>query len=72
MKNEVKQFIGDDGHSYVTLFKNGLGSDLKVCELMWENFKGKIPKGYEVGHIDGDKQNNKLDNLKLVKKYGQV
>ena len=62
MKKEVKQFISNDGHSYVTLFKNGIGYNLKVCELVWESFKGKIPKGYEVEHIDGDKQNNKLDN----------
>jgi len=26
----------------------------------------RIPKGYEVHHIDGDRQNNRLDNLELL------
>ena len=64
---EVKQFIKDDGHSYVKLYKKGKGKEFKVCDLVWETFKSKIPEEYEVTHIDGNKQNNKLDNLKLEK-----
>lgn len=29
--------------------------------------KGEIPKGYHVHHIDGDKSNNDISNLKLMK-----
>ena len=29
---------------------------------------GKIEKGYVVHHIDGDKQNNNINNLKLMLK----
>lgn len=64
---EVKQFIKKDGHSYVTLYKNGIGKDFRVCDLVWTSFKGEIPEGCEVSHIDGNKGNNRLDNLKLVR-----
>lgn len=34
--------------------------------LVWEAFNGEIPKGYCIDHIDGDRGNNNLDNLRLV------
>lgn len=71
--DEVKQYVKSDGHSYVNLKdKKGKWCDLKVCELVWENFKGEIPSGYEVTHIDGNKQNNRLVNLKLSKINGSI
>ncbi len=63
----VKEFLGKDGHCYVTLFKNGVGSNHRVCDLVWTSFKGEIPNGYFVSHIDGNKTNNALVNLQLVK-----
>ena len=35
-------------------------------DIVWENANGSIPDGYEIHHIDGDKQNNDIENLKLV------
>lgn len=66
MKKEVKQYVGNDGHYYVRLVKDGVSTEHKVCELVWVNFVGKIPQGYSIGHIDGDKSNNSLVNLKLI------
>lgn len=65
----VKEFIKRDGHTYVTLYKDGIGRDFRVCNLVWRSFKGEIPDGWEVSHIDGNKGNNRLDNLELVKKW---
>lgn len=31
--------------------------------LMWETFKGQIPNGFQIHHIDGNKENNNLENL---------
>lgn len=37
-----------------------------IHRLVWETFIGIIPDGYEINHIDHNKQNNSLDNLELV------
>lgn len=33
---------------------------------IYEKYNGKIPKGYQVHHIDHNKDNNEIDNLKLL------
>lgn len=35
-------------------------------QYIYEKEKGKIKKGYHVHHIDGDKDNNKIENLELI------
>jgi len=36
--------------------------------IVWENYKGKIPKSHDVHHIDNDKTNNHIENLELISK----
>ena len=36
-----------------------------VHRLIYETFCGEIPKGYEIDHIDTNKENNELSNLKI-------
>lgn len=40
----------------------------KIHRLVYETFIGDIPNGkrFHIHHIDGNKQNNRIDNLKLV------
>ena len=38
--------------------------------LVWLVFKGDIPYDLEINHIDGNKQNTRLDNLELVTNQG--
>jgi len=37
-----------------------------IHRLVWETFKGEIPKDMQVDHIDGNPANNKLTNLRLL------
>lgn len=34
--------------------------------LVWETFRGPIPRGFHINHLDGDKHNPRLDNLECV------
>ena len=59
---EGEIYVKADGEVYTIVYN----TERRVCELVWEAFQGEIPHGHRVCHIDGDKQNNRLDNLKLV------
>lgn len=39
----------------------------RLHRYVWEYFKGDIPTGHHVHHKDGDKSNNHIENLVLVK-----
>lgn len=37
-----------------------------IHRLVWETFNEPIPEGYYIDHIDGDRSNNNLSNLRLT------
>ena len=55
-----------DGYYYITSTKEGYNSKL-LHRLIFEEFYGVIPKGYVIHHIDGNKTNNCIMNLKMMK-----
>lgn len=38
----------------------------RLHRLIWEKFNGKIPKGFDIHHKDGNKLNNSLSNLECI------
>ena len=38
----------------------------RLHRVVWEYYFGKIPKGFAVHHIDGDRQNNHITNLQIL------
>jgi predicted DNA-binding protein YlxM (UPF0122 family) len=67
---KFKDFIIVDSLKF-TINKNGYYESTTKDRLMlhnynWEKINGKIPKGYEIHHIDLNKLNNNIENLKLV------
>lgn len=54
------------GYLQVKLRHNGKRHNKYIHRLVWETFKGEIPKHLEINHIDHNKLNNSLSNLELV------
>lgn len=44
----------------------GVSHTERIHRLVCKAFIGDIPRGYHVHHKDGDKQNNRVDNLEIV------
>ena len=62
----IKQFRGNEDYMQVTLSINKKPKLYKVSRLVYMLFKGDIPDGMQVNHIDEDKNNNHISNLNLM------
>lgn len=45
-----------------------LGRHYRAAVLVWEAFNGPVPEGMRVTHVNGEKANNAIWNLKLMSK----
>lgn len=66
----VEKFQMFNGYKFTRDDKTGyyLNSTIRMRmhRYVWEYYHGKIPKGYHIHHIDGDKANNDISNLRLL------
>lgn len=53
------------GYLHVILFKNGMRTEWYIHQLVARVFLGDFRVGLQVQHIDGDKSNNFVGNLRL-------
>ncbi|EFL9654207.1 HNH endonuclease [Escherichia coli] len=53
----------DNGYNWV-VYK---GAKYGVHRIIWEMHNGPIPKGYQIDHIDHNRSNNNINNLRCVK-----
>lgn len=61
---ECKQTLNTWGYMTVNLSKNGKGNTKRVHRLVANAFLGESE--LQIDHIDGNKQNNRLDNFEYV------
>lgn len=54
--------LGNRGYWQIRL----LGERLVQHRIVWELFNGPIPEGKIIDHIDRDKANNRIENLRCV------
>lgn len=50
---------------YLMIYVPGRGN-VKYHHYIWEQKYGKLPKGMHLHHIDGNRLNNKIENLQLL------
>lgn len=61
-KGMVAGGVNGDGYRNVGIN----GKRFKCHRLIWIMFYGSIPEGMEIDHRDGDKDNNRINNLRLA------
>ena len=69
---ELKKNIVGNGYARFDLCKDGVYTYKYVHHLVWEAFRGKIPDGMEIDHINTVKTDNRLENLRLTDRSGNM
>ena len=60
------------GYCQITLCRDGKPKKFKVHRLVWECFVGTIPEGYEIDHVNTIRDDNRLANLRIVTRKGNM
>ena len=55
-------YIQEDGYIQAHICRK----TYRVHRIIWEMLKGPIPEGYVIDHIDGNRGNNRIENLRLA------
>lgn len=64
--NEIKSRLNTQGYFYVQLCKEGKSSEHSVHRIVYEAFNGKKSDNLVIDHIDGNRLNNNLTNLRKL------
>ena len=70
---DVKISLNNSGYYICYLTdRKGRSKTYSIQKLVYMTFKGEIPEGYHVDHIDEIKTNNHVENLQLLTIYDNV
>lgn len=60
------------GYCQICLCRDGKQKMLLVHRLVYEAFVGEIPEGYEIDHVNAIRDDNRLSNLRVVTRKGNM
>lgn len=60
------------GYLYVNLCKDGKYKSIEIQRLVAQEFLENFDPSLQVNHIDGNKQNNSVENLEMVTQSGNI
>jgi hypothetical protein len=63
--NEGKGKIWIDEKGYAKKSVNN--KHIRLHRLIWEQYNCKIPEGYDIHHINGNKLDNRIENLQMIR-----
>lgn len=63
---KLTPIIHHTGYVVYTVGGHGVRKQVRGHRFIWECFFGKIPEDKMINHINGDKTDNRLENLELV------
>ena len=69
---EIKTFKNNSGYYIVSLYQNNKSKKFLVHRLVAEAFIPNLNNKKEVNHIDGNKENNCVENLEWVTAKGNI
>jgi len=65
-KKYLKPYLSNRNYYINNLYKNGKKKQFPLHRLIYEAHFGNIPEGLCIDHIDNNKTNNHIDNLRLA------
>lgn len=71
MSKEYRKYFGKKFYKQ----QNGYWANMMPIHAhrwVWINHNGAIPKGMDIHHIDGDKSNNEIENLKMLSRAEHI
>lgn len=64
--NQICRFVDNTGYYQVELSRSGKKYKRRVHQLIAHTILGQPPKGYIINHKDGNKLNNRIENLEYI------
>lgn len=58
----------NNGYRYFSLFKDKVEYRDTIHRIVYRTFLGPIPEGYDVHHKNHNREDNRIENLELIKK----
>ncbi len=62
----IKPQVSTPGYHQFRCSYDGVIKSIQYHRFVWEAFNGEIPDGFVIDHIDNNKTNNALSNLRLL------